>query len=151
MEENYIFNLSKLLKYGGKEGQFEETGQIEFTPPNMNIFEESSELEQLCMGAMISATKNASEEKRKEKKEEDEDEDKMPTASEIRMILFSSQDIKFTQIAKAFKKIAYKTGKLDDKVLLTETLIQKMELADFKDMICGYTAFFVFPSLTREG
>ena len=56
LEENYIFKLKENLQYSVK-GDFTETGSIEFEPPGMNCFNESSKFEQLIMGSIVSAGK----------------------------------------------------------------------------------------------
>lgn len=148
MEKNFIFNLSKNLKYS-KDGNFQETASIEFTPPNMDTFDETTEFEQLLMGAMMSAS-NASNEKPKSKKDEDEDEAmKIPTMSEIRMLIFVSQGVKVKAIAEVFKKIALSSAKLDEKQKMLNSHFNAMEKTDFIDMMCGYASFFTFPSLLR--
>ena len=147
MEDNFVYQLNKILKYSLK-GEFVETGQIEFTPPSMTIFDESSDFEQLCMGAMMSAAKGVDRQNTENKKDEDDDK-KLPNTEEIRMLLLASQDIKFKDIAKIFRKICTKTAKLDEKTLMKDSHFDKLNIDDFRNMLCGYAAFFVFPSLMR--
>lgn len=147
MEKNFIFNLSKKLKYS-KDGDFQETASIEFTPPNMDTFDETTEFEQILMGAMMSAS-NASNEKPKKDKDAEDEAMKIPTMSEIRMLIFVSQGVKVKAIAEVFKKIALSSAKLDEKQKMLDTHFNAMEKTDFIDMMCGYASFFTFPSLLR--
>jgi hypothetical protein len=146
--ESYVYDLTKKLEYS-KDGDFVETGSIIFDPPSMLVFDEASDFEQIIMGAMISASKASG----KQPDEEDEDQIKslsqmeIPSASEIKVILNVSQDIKIRDIAKVFRKLAKKTGKLDNNIKLKDSHFDKMTRDDFMNMLCGYASFFTFPSL----
>jgi hypothetical protein len=142
MEENYIYQLKNILKYS-KGSDFGDCASIEFTPPDMSILDETGMLEQLVMGAIVSATKGAERSGTAPVKEED----KIPGPEEIRMLLMSAQDIKIKDISDIFKVIAIKTGKVDEKIFLTNTLINKLDINDYKEMLFGYIGFFIFPSL----
>ena len=147
MEDNYIYNLKKNFKYS-KKGDFLETGSIEFTPPDMDCFNESSDFEQIIMGSIVSAGKSS------DIKPDDEEEKtikdmKPPTASEIRMMLYVSQEIKVVDVANAFKRLAIKTAKFDETTKLKNDHFNKLSKDDFMDMMCGYASFFTFPSLLR--
>ena len=148
MQEQYVYQLKSLLEYT-KKGEFVETGSIIFDPPNMSVNDEVTDFEQILMGSIISVSKNGLH-KNDESEEVDRSEPmKAPTATEIRMLLFSSQDIRVNDVFKSFKRLAMKTAKLDDETKIYETSFDKMDRSDFIDMLCGYASFFTFPSLLR--
>jgi hypothetical protein len=152
MEDNFVFNLTELLKYTPKgKGDFEETGTIEFEPPSMKVFDESTDFEQIILKSMMTASKL----QKSEKKEDEEDETptsladmKVPSLAEMRIVLHAG-DVSIREIAKKFKFLAVKTGYLDEKTRLKNSHFDKMEKKDFMDMMCGYACFFTFPSLLR--
>ncbi len=105
-------------------------------------------------GALISAGKVASSGREKADLEEDKDalsrlKDNIPSADEIKMLLFISQDVKVRDIAKVFKKLACKTAKLDGEEKMKDSYFARMSRNDFIRMICEYASFFTFPSLLR--
>lgn len=150
MEDKFTYKLSSLLEYS-KDGQFVETGEITFDPPSMESNDEATEFEQIVMGAIMSAGKNAKKDDLEESEEEVEEDGKKrtPTPMEVRVLLFSGQDVKVTSIIKSFKKLAVKTGKLDSEVRLKHTHFDIMDRKDFMGLMSGYISFFTFPSLLR--
>lgn len=152
MEDNFLYNLKVPLKYSTKDKGFAETCTVEFSPPNMNIFDESADFEQLCVGAMMSAAKTIDKTDKSDKSvelEKDEKDEKPPSAEDVKMLLMASKDVKFKDIAKIFKKICVKTAKLDDTIFMKDAHFDKLNIDDFKNMLCGYASFFIFPSLMR--
>lgn len=146
MEENFTYNLKKLLKYTPKgSGDFSETGAIEFTPPSMAVFDEAADFEQIIMSSMMSAAKLGDVE---EKKEEGGGKMEIPTPGELRVAIHAGT-VPVKKIAELFRKLAYKTGYLDENTLIKKSHFQKMDRDDFLDMMCGYASFFTFPSLLR--
>ena len=143
MEEQYTFALGALLKYTVK-GDFVETGAIIFDPPSMDSFNESVDFEQLIMKSMMSAAKNSDS----EGESEEGAEMKIPTASEMRLVLHTGT-VSIREIARAFRKLACKTGWLDEKTRIKDSHFDKLSKNDFMDMMCGYASFFTFPSLLR--
>ena len=149
MEENYIYELKSLLEYTPKgEGDFKETGCIEFVPPSMKVFDEASDFEQIMMGVMMSLAGETGI-KADDKDEKNLDDIETPDANAIRSMLFANQKIKFTEVAKKFKALALKTAMLDEKTPIKEVHFKELSLDDFKNMLCGYASFFTFPSLLR--
>jgi len=142
MDENYLFQLKTPLEYS-VDGKFEQTSTIVFSPPTMSVLKESTEFEQLLMGAMMGLAEFS--------KDLDIDKeggpDSAPSLSEIRTIIFASQKIKVIDIASAFKKLAEKTAKLDSKTFIKADLMNRMDMNEFIDMLCGYASNFSFPSL----
>jgi len=154
LEKNYTYKLENLLEYS-HEGQFEKTGEISFSPPGMDILDETTDLDQLVMGAFMSAGKRSQGGSESESDEKEEaGPQKAPTPKEIKAVLFSCdvKDVKVTDIVKSFKTVAFLSGKLDDSgQKLNKDLISKMSKNDFVSMMCGYISFFTFPSLLSEG
>ena len=146
MDKEYTYQLSELLDYSAK-GNFEKTGEITFAPPSMDNLDEVTDFEQIVMGAMVAAGKGQTQ----NIKEEDLPTGKMPdpTPDEVRMMLFVGQEISVKEIIRIFKKLALKTATLDGVTPITETLFSKMDRKDFMSMLCGYTSFFILPSLLR--
>ncbi len=146
MEENYIYQLENTIEYS-KGGEFVKTGEIEFRPPDISVFDESSDFEQIIMGSIMSAAKSS-------KMSDEIDEDKkmeIPTPYEIRMLLFVSQEIKVKDIATIFKKLVCKTATFDGETKLKMDHFKKFSKDDFLNMMCGYANFFSFPSLLKGG
>lgn len=152
IDETFIFQLSKELSYGMKDGAALKTATIEFFPPGMDELKESSDLDQVVMGALMSATRKAKRPDSEPTEAEQSDSSKLPTAQEIKMLFYSSdkKDVNINDINDAFKKIAFKTSDLGDGTKLNEAILKKIGLKDFKAMMCGYAAFFIFPSLLSD-
>ena len=55
LEEDYIYQLEKTIEYS-KDGEFVKTGEIRFRPPDMSVFDESTDFEQIMMGSIMSAS-----------------------------------------------------------------------------------------------
>ncbi len=144
MEKNYLYSLRKKLRYtpAGK-GDFEETAMVEFKPPSMAVFDESTDFEQIIMRAMLSTAKSAGSDNPDEPESQTR---KAPTPLEIRMVLHTGS-IPIKNIAKLFQKLAYKTGYLDEMTPIKKSHFNKLSKEDFMDMMCGYASFFTFPSL----
>ena len=153
IETSFTFDLSEVLSYGMKDGAALKTATIEFFPPGMDELEESSDLDQVVMGALMSASRRAKKPEGEEAEQSDKsDASKLPTAQEIKMLFYSSdkKDVNINDINRAFKKIAFKTSDLGDGTKLNEAILKKIGLKDFKAMMCGYAAFFIFPSLLSD-
>lgn len=145
MEKSFLFQLSNTLEYS-KDGGFAETATLEFLPPSMDSLDESTEFDQLVMGAMMSAGKLAPINRDADPNKKTEN----PSASDIKVILFASQDVKFKNVASSFKILSQKVAKLDDKTFMKKDLFNRVDLEDFKNMISEYAANFTFPSLLKE-
>lgn len=142
------FQLSQSLKYARK-GEQEETATIMMHAPSMEVFDEESSLAQLVMGAFADAQRlsgSLSPDQIREARENAESEEMMDAES-IRMMLYASQNVKFTEIAGAFKRLAVKVCFLADDVKMTNSMFDKMDLDDFKGLVCSYIANFITPSL----
>lgn len=160
IEEPYRYPLRKVLKYTKRKGgdaDFEETGEISFDPPSMDSFDESADFKQIIMNAMVSAGRldksgnNQEDEKKAEENEEKKKE--IPKAGEIKAMLFASRitDVSVRKVKQIFIKLAVRTATLDESgTKLKDSHINKMLLADFEDMLCGYASFFSLPSLLNE-
>ena len=144
METNpYIFNLSNIVEYS-KGGEFHSTATLEFRSPTMDEFELASDLAQLVMRATLDARKFADD--KQEEVEQDADSDA------IKIILFASESVKFSEVANAFKRLAFKICTFDGKTSLVEGVLNKIDMKDFIELVCGYIANFTFPSLfSSEG
>ena len=154
MEKTYCYNLKQILKYTRKkndEAGFEETGTIEFDPPSMASFDESTDFKQIIMGAMVSAGRLSPEKKEGEEKEDKPQE--IPKPDEIKAMLFAADInvVSVKKVSKVFRKLAIKTARLDEGgTRLKDSHIDKLLPADFEDMLCGYASFFSLPSLLNE-
>ena len=144
-----IFNLSKKLEYT-KKGDFTETASLEFTAPGMAQYDVAMDLSQLIMGAILDAQKHAPKPTEEEKKVADVDVTFDREA--VRVILLSSQSIKFKDIAAKFQRLACDIGTCDGEVKLTKELLAKLEVNDYTNLVCDYVVNFIAPSLfSMEG
>lgn len=153
MSENFIFKLSQELTYT-KDGNPDcKTCTLEFSNPGMDVYDQITDLSQMVMNATMEASKNAPKEaieKAKEEASQENKADKIPDASEMKAILFSAKETKFSNIAKNFKVLCLATCTLDGSAKLTEPLISRMEPKDWTKLVCEYIAFFIAPSLFSE-
>jgi len=143
-KENMIFNLSEKLEYSDK-GEFTDTLTLEISAPSMAVFDETSELSQLVMAAMLDATKNLPEDQKK-KAEENQEEEKIDAAG-VKAMLNAARSVKWKEIRKCFNVVALKCATFDGKIPITETTLNKFTPEDFTRMVCEYIANFIFPSL----
>ena len=150
MEDNFIYQLSKTFQYS-KEGNFAETASIEFTPPNMECLDESTDFEQLVIGAIVSAGRfaNGNQEQPPQKDDKDSKEEEGMSPEVVEKLLYLSQDIKFKDVAKSFRVLAVKTATFDGTTKLINDHFGKFSKEDFISMLCGYAAFFVCPLLLK--
>jgi len=156
MDKNLLYQLSKEFEFS-KKGGFEKTATIEIKPPSMNSFDEVSDFEQLFMGSIVTAGNlfKSSEEEDQPPEEEKSAlqnlKDNVPTANEIRMLITISQEVKLRDLFKAFKKLAVKDAKLDEKTPMKASHFDKLEKDDALGLMCEYASFFTFPSLLGGG
>jgi len=144
--ETFIYDLNKELQFS-KGGDFSTTASLEFTSAGMSAFDEVSEFEQLIAGAFLSSAKAATT-SGQAPEEAKADEQVSPSASDIKMILVSCQDIKLADIAKSFRRLACKTCTIDNSgTLIKDSHFNKLSREDFMGMLCEYVANFTFPSL----
>ena len=148
MTKEFVFDLSVTLEYA-EGGDFHKTGTVIINKPSMDNIDETTEFNQLFMKAIMSSSRDS------KKPEENEDHQKQPnvspTASEIKMFLHASdrKEVKVEDIIKSFKKILLSSSDIGNKIKFTSSLINKLEVDDFMDMMCGYASFFSFPSLLK--
>ena len=140
-KDTMIFNLSKKLEYS-KGGDFAETASLEFRAPGMNEYDEIADLSQLIMGAMVSARSTASEKDIKASQENKDSQEEM-TVPALRSTLLAGQAIKFKDIAACFRRLACVLGTTDGSVKITDTLLDKMSIQDFNDMLCEFCINFI--------
>lgn len=151
--ETFIYNLRQELKYS-RDGQPVTTASLEFNAYNMESFDEGTAFEQLVMGAFASGAKGLSaddiekaREANKKAKKKDSKEDDL-SASDVKAMLMSSQEIEMGDVARKFKEMAYKVCTLDTQgTRFTETLFKRLLREDFVEMICLYIVNFTYPSL----
>jgi len=153
MKNQLEFQLSETIQISRK-GEFEETATIVVDPPSMDCNDEVSDFEQMFMGAMITAGKlfqsdviKDAVDSKEEKSAMQELKDNTPSQEEIRMMLFATQEVKFKDLFKAFKKIALKSAYVADGVKMKESHFDKMTRDDSIRFICEYASFFTYPSL----
>ena len=146
MEKNpFIYQLSEKIEYS-KNGQFYETATIELKAPSMKVFDLSTKLSQLVMRATLDAKDFAEDYKSEESTNQE-----VGTAG-IKMILMSSKSVSFSDISNVSLKLFLKVGTFDGETKLKEAIINRLDIEDYTDMICGYIANFIFPSLfSTEG
>ena len=154
MEETYKYKLRRVLKYTQRkkdEADFAETGMIEFDPPSMASFDESSDFKQIIMGAMVSAGRLSPGKKDDEDKEDGKPQE-IPKPDEIKAMLFAADidQVSVRRVSKVFRKLAIKTARLDENTKIKDSHIEKMLPVDFEEMLCGYDSFFSLPSLLNE-
>lgn len=145
MEQSpYIYNLSSLLEYT-KDGDFAKTATLEFQGPTMAVFKLSSKLSQLMMRAMMDS-------KRDEAGQENKDitaEEAIASIDEtvVKMVLMRSSSVEFSEVADVAIKLFCQVGTYDGKLKLRETAFNSISVKDFTELVCGYIANFIIPSL----
>ena len=145
MQEKEIveFNLSELLPYSAK-GNKAETACIHMRAPRMSEFNEATSFSQIVTQAFMDAQKwTPDKEQGTPKKDQDMD------AGAVRIMLFAS-DRNINEVSKRFKALAARVCTLDEAdppTPLKESLMDKMEMEDFLNMMCTYVANFTYPSL----
>jgi hypothetical protein len=150
MREEYKpvdYQLSKTLRYSFK-GEFEETATITMHPPGMDVFDQTSNLSQLVMGAFSEAGRAINQEAVEKAKENSDGEELDGNA--VKMMLFSSQSIKFTDVAKEFKRLAVRVCYVADGIKILDEMFNEMGIDDFVGLVCEYIVNFITPSLLPE-
>lgn len=142
-EELFLFQLSQKLEYS-KAGDFHNTATIELEPPSMNVFDESSALSQLVMRAVLDAREYADALGGGDQNVADRSD---VDAAAIKMILMSSKNVKFSEVAEICKALFIKVGTYDGEKKLTLIAFKRMTIDDFVELCCGYIANFIWPSL----
>lgn len=142
--ETLIYKLKKGIKYS-TQGKFKETATLEVKPPTIKEMEPAVRLSQLVTNAMFDARKLMPEGQGVDV--ENPDQQQMPTAKELKLILFASDNVDFNKIFDAFKEIALTSGTFDGKEPLKETAFDKIGMEDSILFACEYIANFIFPSL----
>lgn len=149
-EKNIVdFQLSQSLKYARK-GDEEETATIMMHAPSMEVFDEVSNLSQLVMGAFSDNMSRFAREISEKQKEEAKNKTEEMDANAIRMMLFSSQNVKFTDISGEFKRMAVKVCYVAEGIKMTNSMFDKMDIDDFVGLVCSYVVNFITPSLLLE-
>lgn len=151
MEKKTVdFQLSEVLEYSHK-GEFEKTGTIIMNAPSPDVFEQSINLSQLVMRAFTDAQKlrdNISDEDIAKAREIRSSGDDEPMGiDEIKMLLLSSESIRFVDIAKEFKLLAIKVCEVAVNIKMESALFDKLSIDDHTNLICAYIANFITPSL----
>jgi hypothetical protein len=149
MEKNkFVFNLSEELEYS-KAGNFVKTASLELRAPGMNEYDESMDLAQGIMSALVEISKGQalSEDAVQKAREMLETDSNKMTGGEIIPALLSSRTVKFKDTAKCFRKLLVLVGTTDGEVLLTEDLINGLNPQDFTNLLGEYAANFIVPSL----
>lgn len=140
----FIFNLSNTVEYS-KDGDFAKTATIELTGPSMENYDLSYELSQLVMRAMM----DAQDYQHKFKTTETTAEQAAASvdAKAVKMILMASKSVSFGKVAQVATNLFQKVGTYDGKVSLKPVFFNRMSIIDFTDLVCGYIANFIIPSL----
>lgn len=150
MENNpYIFNLSSVVEYS-KGGDFHKTATLELYGPTMPVFELSSAISQMVMRAVLDARSLSEEvkpEQLKEESEVDKNIDEVMDVTAMKVILLSSKNVKFSDLAMACKKLFVKVGTFDGEVKLKTAVLDKISVDDYTRLVCEYVVNFIFPSL----
>jgi hypothetical protein len=146
--EVMFFNLSSPLQFS-KGGDFTTTSSLEFKAPTMDIFDDVSDLSQLIMAAIMDARKYASPSEMTESVPDASGDGSAAAMDDkaIKVILMSSREVKFKDVANCFKKVAFKTGTTDGTVKLTDMLLNKLSREDFTRLVCQYVSTFIVPFL----
>jgi hypothetical protein len=146
-KKTFVYELSEVLRYTPEgEGDFKETLSIEFSGPTMDVQDSATELSELVTRAFVGYSNMA-----RDTEESDSTAMKTPSSSELKVLLMGANSVSFRDIGKAFIRLACDVGKLDEKTRIKPDHFKKLELDDFNDMVCGYIANFIFPSVFAEG
>lgn len=145
MEQNpFIYNLSSTIEFT-KDGDFSKTATIELSGPSMSVFDISSQLSQLVMRAMLDA--QSLQDRFKDTEVSAEQAAASVDDKAVKMILMASKSVSFAEVAEVTKKLFVKVGTYDGKTPLRDTVFRSISINDFTEMICGYIANFIIPSL----
>lgn len=144
MESNpFIYDLSETLEYT-KDGDFSKTASLEFVGPSMSCFDLSSQLSQLVMRAMLDAQDFSEKFKSAQTSQAQAQE---IDGKAVKMILLASKSIAFAEVAEVAKNLFVKVGTYDGKTKLKKVAFDKIMIDDFIEIVCGYIANFIIPSL----
>lgn len=144
MEQNpFIYNLSETLEYT-KDGDFSKTATLEFVGPSMSCFDLSSQLSQLVMRAMLDAQDFSEKFKSAQTSQAQAQE---IDGKAVKMILLASKSVAFAEVAEVAKNLFVKVGTYDGKTKLRMAAFNSISIDDFVEIICGYIANFIIPSL----
>lgn len=141
-----LFNLSQPLKYS-KDGNFEETLQLEVDPPCFVIFKECSKLAQAFTRALFSNRQMMEQMGEKQQTDQKNTAGEMD-AQAVKLLLFAS-DTDFNSISESFFDLCTKCCTTDQerKIKLRREHIEKMDYNDLINFICQYLSTFTVPSV----
>jgi hypothetical protein len=149
----FVFELSEVIEYS-KGGDFFKTAQLEFTGPNMAVYDLVNELSGYVFKAIMDMRQFVD----KEEKEEEEEENPQKTTPTneappqmIKAIFLMSKTVKFSNVAAVCKRIFLKTGTYDGETKIKENLFSKISIDDYNRLIFEYCSAFIVPSLLSEG
>jgi len=159
-QESVLFNLSENLKYS-KNGEFEETAQIEMIAPTFKVYDDAMKLAQYVSASFMDIVTNMQKEgMTKEEMQESIEEQKGTTGASVgdaiddkatlKFFLYSSTKVDFKNLSNKFKHICKTSCFLDSerKVPLTELHFDLMGIKDFQDLMFEYIHVFIRPFVT---
>lgn len=147
-QEPYIFELSETIEFT-RDGDFSKTASFILGGPTSAEFALSTKISQYVTQATLDAQryKTAFADTGQAAAAPTTKNDAAESPDSIKLILFSSKNVAFADIAEACKALFIKRGTFDGKTPLNAAAFNKISVNDFTDMICGYIANFIFPSL----
>lgn len=151
MENNpYVYMLSQKLEYS-RDGDFFSTGQLEFKTPSFSDYKLSYKLSQLVMGALLDMTKHSDTLKNLDTKDKNKKTEDNMDSNTIKMMLMSSSIVDFSEIVDVCFELFSSVGTFDGKTSIKPAVLQRLPLEVITDIVCGYIANFIYPSLFSEG
>jgi hypothetical protein len=133
-----------MLTYS-KNGNFEETAQLEIDAPSFNTFKESSALSQCFVRALFANRKMMQDNNQDDSAAQgDNDLD----ANAVQLLLMAS-DVDFSDILDVFVNLCVKSCTLDQerKINIKKDHFNKLAYQDVVNFICEYVANFTVPSV----
>lgn len=147
MEDNpLIFKLSKDFEYT-KGGDFSRTSSVELRGPGMGEYKLSFKLSQYCMRAIMEVRGMLTQALEGEKEKETGKADENQSAQAVKMFLFSSKSVDFSEVADVASKLFLRVGTYDGQTSIKEKFFNSLSIEEFTNMVCEYIANFIFPSL----
>jgi hypothetical protein len=148
--QTLLFNLSAEIQYT-KNGNFENTAQLEVDGPCFLNLKQSTILSQFFARALMSSRKHIQQDE-----VSGSDQNAEIGTNEVKLLLLGS-DVDFSEIVNAFVDLCAVSCTLDQdrKIRFIKDHLAKFNYEDIINFVCEYIATFIVPSvlvgLTTEG
>lgn len=138
-----LFNLAHALEYS-KDGNFEETAQLEVDAPNFTTLKESAALSQCFVKALFSSQRNLNSNDNDNQHDGNTEIDR----GAVQLLLMAS-DVSFNSVVSVFSDLCCKSCTLDHerKINLRKEHFARISYDDILSFVCEYIATFIAPSM----